>query len=167
MKEIPKKNYIVLCMIVVITLLLAIYFRNYYLNHQKQKDGLQINNISEIDEKSLSNYIVENDEFILYVTNREESNLNSFEKKLGNYLTKKEYNKNIIYLDLTSVSNSFYKDFRNQYFDKKLQKKKFLKQTNLFYFEDDKVVDMLYSDKTEKDIDDFKKFIDDHNNVEN
>lgn len=166
MKKIPKKNYIMLLVIIILTLLLAIYLRNLYLNQVKKENSIQIEHVYEIDEKSLRNYIVENDSFILYIADREEENLNDFEKKLGNYLTKKEYTKNIIYLNLDDVSETFYKNIKKEYFSKKLKDKSFSKQTNLLYFENKKVVDILYSKQSKIEEEHFKNFIENHNNME-
>lgn len=165
-KKINKKNYIILFVVIVFTLLLAICLRNIYINQKSQDNNPYIEHVYQIDEHSLSNYVIENNSFILYVADTSEEEIKSFEKKLGKYLTKKEYNKDIIYLDLNDVDVSFYSKFKKKYFHKRLSNINLMKQTNLLYFEDKKVVDVLYTDYSKLNIDDFEDFIDKHADME-
>ena len=62
MREIPKKNYFILFIVIVFSLLIAFYFRNWYKAYEDSYLSKSIvgNYLFQINYKELDNYLVEN-----------------------------------------------------------------------------------------------------------
>ena len=117
-KNIPYKNYIILSIILILSIAVVIYFYMWYSEFENSKintpildEYLRVINYIELD-----NYLVENKNFVLYVSVLDDKTRN-FENKFKYIIEKYSLNNSLLYLDLTEESrNAFlYETVLNEY----------------------------------------------------
>lgn len=113
MREIPKKNYFILFIVIVLSLLIAFYFRNWYKAYEDSYLSKSIvgNYLFEINYKELDNYLVENQSAIIYVSKVGNEKIRNFEKKFINAINQNDLKNKILYLDLSNYKG----DTNNKY----------------------------------------------------
>ena len=86
-KEIPLKNYILLSIVLILTIVVVIYFFLWKNTYEKNKlqtpildDYLLVINYNE-----LNNYLVENKDAIIYVSKLNDESIRLFENKFKKY----------------------------------------------------------------------------------
>ena len=118
-KEIPLKNYILLSIVLILTIVVVIYFFLWKNTYEKSKlqtpildDYLLVINYNE-----LNNYLVENKDAIIYVSKLNDESIRLFENKLKNIINKNNLNNKILYLDLTEElkENNIVKEINKKY----------------------------------------------------
>ena len=118
-KEIPLKNYILLSIVLILTIVVVIYFFLWKNTYEKSKlqtpildDYLLVINYNE-----LNNYLVENKDAIIYVSKLNNENIRLFENKFKNIINKNNLNNKILYLDLTEElkENNIIKKINKKY----------------------------------------------------
>ena len=89
-KEIPLKNYILLSIVLILTIVVVIYFFLWKNTYEKSKlqtpildDYLLVINYNE-----LNNYLVENKDAIIYISKLNNENIRLFENKFKNIINK-------------------------------------------------------------------------------
>lgn len=118
-KNIPVKNYIILCIITILSILLVIYFYMWYRTYDS--GNLNTSNLNEylnvIQYNELDNYLIENKDAIIYVSTLNDKEAYNFEKKFKKVINKYAINNNILYLDITEElkDNNIYKQIKNKY----------------------------------------------------
>ena len=103
-REIPKKNYIILGIVIIVTFLLMYYFYMWYhvymdneLSSSVMDKYMEVINYNELD-----NYLVENNNAIVYISVLEDEEIRDFEKQLKVLLRKRVIDKDILYMDITN-----------------------------------------------------------------
>ena len=118
-KEIPLKNYILLSIVLILTIVVVIYFFLWKNTYEKSKlqtpildDYLLVINYNE-----LNNYLVENKDAIIYVSELNDESIRLFENKFKNIINKNNLNNKILYLDLTEElkENNIVKEINKKY----------------------------------------------------
>ena len=118
-KEIPLKNYILLSIVLILTIVVVIYFFLWKNTYEKSKlqtpildDYLLVINYNE-----LNKYLVENKDAIIYVSKLNNENIRLFENKFKNIINKNNLNNKILYLDLTEElkENNIVKEINKKY----------------------------------------------------
>lgn len=104
----PFKNYIILAITLILTIVLVIYFYMWYNKYEENKLNtpimdkyLQVINYNELD-----NYLMENDEAVIYISVLENENIRNFEKKFKILANDYSLKNKILYMDLTDEINS-------------------------------------------------------------
>lgn len=102
-REIAFKNYIILALVLIITIIGVIYFFMWYSSKEKSKLELPIldDYIMPINYNELNDYIVENKDAVIYTSVLNDINIRLFENKFKNVIVKNNLNNSILYLDLT------------------------------------------------------------------
>lgn len=141
MRVVPVKNYVILGVIFVATLGLLFYFLNIYNLKQEylSSTNVRLAFLKEIKESDLDNYISENPEFILYISNSESDEYASLENKLKKY-RKEDYMDGVTYLNSKEISDIFI-DELNKYSTDKISN-----LPNIIIFEDNKIIRTVYFD---------------------
>lgn len=100
MKKIPLKNYIIFIIICILTIGILIMFVNKYNSKLEYENSTneRMNFIREITYMDYSNYILENQEYIMYISNSENDNID-FETNLRKKIEEKDYIKNMVYFN--------------------------------------------------------------------
>ena len=103
-RNIPKKNYIILGIIIIVTMIIVNYFYMWYQVYEESKLNkpimnkyMQVINLNELDD-----YLVENPNTIIYVSVLENKNIREFEKLFKRELKKKNIKREMLYLDITN-----------------------------------------------------------------
>lgn len=103
-REIAFKNYIILALVLIITIIGVIYIFMWYSSKEKSKLELTIldDYIMPINYNELNDYIVENKDAVIYTSVLNDVNIRLFENKFKNVIVKNNLNSSILYLDLTN-----------------------------------------------------------------
>lgn len=103
-REIAFKNYIILALVLIITIIGVIYIFMWYSSKEKSKLELPIldDYIMSINYNELNDYIVENKDAVIYTSVLNDVNIRLFENKFKNVIVKNNLNSSILYLDLTN-----------------------------------------------------------------
>ena len=99
MREVPKKNYIIMLIIIITIVLVTIFLSNIY-NNRFQKTSVLYNYLSEIKKKDLDSYLVEKPEIIIYASNKYNNSNEEQEKKLMQQIIDNNIYEYIVYLNL-------------------------------------------------------------------
>lgn len=110
MRKVPLKNYIILLFISVITVLVVFYLRNLYLD----KKGYENNNnatmsfLKVLGKDEFDNFITENRDFILYVSDADDISIKEYEEELKNKIIDADYTSNMFYLNIEGTDSSLF-----------------------------------------------------------
>lgn len=147
-RVIPKKNYYLLALLSVFTILILYYFVNWYQTKQKYEltNSSVAEIVSEVKQNELPNYLLDNPNIVVYFTSYQDKSIKSFEKEFKKYILKYELADEIVVVDTDKIEErKFYTSFANQYFTNELK----MKHVNLNYLpnmlviKDGKVQDVL------------------------
>ena len=108
MREIPKKNYFYLLLLVIVTVALTLTFFNLYRNYANDKKSYMSQNLTNINSLDLNGLLIENSLLFVYVDDRYDNKDNELEEKLFKELKKNDVNKNFVFYDNTNVKNQKY-----------------------------------------------------------
>lgn len=160
MREIPKKNYWLLGLLSIITIVTVLYFSNWYKASKEYniESSVMTNFLGEIKEVEIDNYILENPDIVIYISSDREEQTKKFEKKLKNYIIKEEIKGQFIYLDCANLTPEFISTFQKKYFNGALKKIP-VTYPNLLFLNDGKVIDVLYKLQGKPDMKDVKEFL--------
>lgn len=118
-RNVSLKNYIILAVILILSVILVIYFYIWYNEFELSKNHTPIMNeyFNVINYNELEEYLIENKNVILYVSVLDDKTTRSFENKLKNVLDDYSFNNDILYMDLTGIkhNNDLYKSIINRY----------------------------------------------------
>ena len=161
MKTIPKKNYILLGLLAVVTILAVMYMskwyrasENYYLENSVIKDL-----VGEVKELEFENYVLENPDIVVYISNDQSETTKKFEKKLRNYILDENLKSHFIYMNGKESTRKFLLDLEKNYFMNNVQGVE-ITYPNLLILENGKVKDILYrTSLIERNANDVKPFL--------
>jgi len=103
LRKIPMKNYIILGVVILVTMLILYYFYMWVDVYKESKINIPIMDkyMSVINYNELDNYIVENPDTIVYVSVLEDENIREFEKKFKNKYKNNQINNEVLYMNIT------------------------------------------------------------------
>ena len=163
MKKIPVRNYIIYACICVVTILLLFFFVNIVKQIQISKGSVLSNFLHEVNNEdvliNLSNYAVDNPNFYLYIANSADE---EFEEEFRKYIIEHGLKTQIVYFNAyNKLDKKFIKEFKRKFFSSELQKidEKSLIQSNLYTYEDGKIVDVLYENSQKINLIDVKIYM--------
>lgn len=156
-EHIPVRNYIILALIVVATVVTCLLLRSTYLSNESYKKDTPVIRdyiISEINTLEVYNYVRENENTILYMCTSRAERCRTLEESFGPYIKKHQLEGNITYLNMSSENhkNTFKKEF-NKFYGTKL-----LGYPSLVIFEEGKVKDILTTKNSDLSLDSIKEF---------
>ena len=158
MKNIPKKNYFIYVFLVIITVVFVLCGKKWYENKKYEENIKRMNDILEVKQEGLSDYLMENQNVILYLSSSKDQNLSEFEKEFMEYINNKNINKKFTYIDLSQVNGNFDKEIKDNLNLKNLNID-FSKFSNIIIIDEGIVVDVLYKQVKIINIDDVKLFL--------
>lgn len=162
MRKIKPVNYVILAIIFVATIALVLFLKKVYEQKQNYDTNTneRMNILYEIKEDDLKSYLLENSEVVIYMSYASDETLNEFENAFKNYIADQEISKDIVYLNLDTVSSVFYKNLQEKYFNADLKTKKLmLEQPNLLAVENGQIKSILYETKHTIAIGEVKSFL--------
>lgn len=154
-RQIPTKNYVILMLLSLFTILLVFGLVNLY-NKNNHKEQTAMTFLLKIKENELRNYITENRDTIIYMASSNKEKTKEVETNLKDYILNNDLSNDIVYLDLSEVSEHFYTDFSNNYLNQS-SKLDLLKEPVIVIIDDGKVTDYLNNLETEEQLKAFLK----------
>ena len=117
-RKIPVKNYFILAIVVLLTVVLAFYMRDWY-NTSKEyyaQNSVMTKVVREIKSEEIANFTLENQKFILYVSSGQNVELKNFENDLKDLIKRMDLSEEVLYMNLDGVdTNTFYNSLKNQF----------------------------------------------------
>ena len=103
LKKVPKKNYIILGMIILITMFILYYFYLWVDVYKESKLNIPIMDkyMNVVNYNEFDNFIVENPNTIVYVSVLENEKIREFEKNFKNKYKEKQIDKELLYMNIT------------------------------------------------------------------
>ena len=160
LRIIPQKNYIILGIVIFVTLLLLYYFYMWIdaYNETKLNRPILDKYLEVINYNELEDYLMENQDTIIYVSVLENSKIRDFEKQFKSALRKKEIDKDILYMNITE-------DIKNKAVVKEMKEKYVMNSLSIYnvpvitVFEDGILKNIYNIKDNDYDIERFKLFI--------
>lgn len=142
MREIPKKNYLLLIIVIVFSLVIVFYFRRWYKTYELDRLSKPImsNYLFKINYKEIDNYLVENPNTIIYVSKVGNEKIRNFEKKFITVINKNWLNDKILYLDISDIKDE---SINNKYV---INGNNVIEVPNILLFENGKLKDIYVID---------------------
>lgn len=143
------KNYIIYGLVCILTIVLLVGWVNMYIDNKTYKDNTneRMNFLKEINESELKNFLQENPDVVIYLSNSEDSSIDEFENKLRKKLLKKDYTNDIVYINTRNLSDKVLKLINEKY------KVNYEKLPNLIVISDESIVDTYYISDYAKETD--------------
>ena len=103
LRKIPTKNYIILGVVILLTLLILYYFYMWVDVYKESKINIPIMDkyMTVINYNELDNYVVENPNTIVYVSVLEDDRIREFEKQFKNKYRNNEIENDVLYMNIT------------------------------------------------------------------
>ena len=123
MRKIPLKNYIIYSVVIIVTILIAIYVtllfkksKEYYENNSVMKDILyEILPKDNLDiNENLKNYLLENSDLVIYISSGKDKDIKDFENEFKDYIVDKKLQEDLIYIDYNNIKKT---NFINELID--------------------------------------------------
>lgn len=139
-KKIPLKNYIILAVTLIITVILVIYFYLWQKTYEESKKNTIIMDeyIQKINYNELSNYLIENKSTVIYSSVVGSQKTSNFEKNFIKVIQDKSLKNSILYLDLTEVVKN--KTIKKELLEKYPELNNNIKDPLIIIFNNDKVI---------------------------
>ena len=114
MRQIPKKNYYILVILLVITVLITLLLASLYSNQEKVVASFYEYS-NKISSKEFDQFIIENPDAIIYISDKYNLEYKNVEQKLQNRLDELGLKKNFVFIDKKDVNKKFIKKIKNKY----------------------------------------------------
>lgn len=103
-RNIPLKNYIILGVVLILSVIVVIYFYMWNNAYEESKLNTTIMDkyLQVINYNELNNYLIENKDAVIYISVLEDQKIRNFERKFKSIIVNNSLNSDILYLDLTS-----------------------------------------------------------------
>lgn len=116
MRKVPLKNYILLFVLVGVTVFLTYYCCDLYNErHKKSYTSLISSFITEIKEDDIENYVLENPNVVLYISDKTDENLKEVENKMKSFLTEKNIYSYFVYVNVLKTEEEKLNIFQENY----------------------------------------------------
>ena len=109
LRVIPKKNYFILGVVLLLTVLAVYYFYmwNKAYNESKINEPVLDKYMTVINYNELEDYLIENPDTIIYTSILEDKDIRSFENRFKNYIRNDKLDHEVLYMDITGeIKNS-------------------------------------------------------------
>lgn len=107
-KKIPTKNYFIVLIVSVLTIIVCLYVRSFYLSYEMNKTSDSIFNDKSINQMNISDtdfVLSEVNEAIIYVSYDNSKDINNMEKRLFREINKKKLTDKVIYWNVSNLKN--------------------------------------------------------------
>lgn len=114
MREIPKKNYYILVVLLVVTAGLTMLLSNLYLNKEKMVSNFYEYS-NKITPQEFNEYIIENPDLIVYISDKYDLTYETFETNLKNKIDNLNLKEKLIYIDKNYINKDFVNELKKIY----------------------------------------------------
>lgn len=110
LRSIPVKNYVYLCLVILVTFLILYYVYLCYDSYSKERlnKGILNDYLTVINYNELDDYIIENKNAVIYVSKLGNEDINRFEKSFKNVVVDNNLKNLVLYLDITGEDSGVY-----------------------------------------------------------
>ncbi len=137
-KKIETKNYVILLIVIVITVMAVFYARSWYITGQQYFDNNSIMTsvVSQISEDEITNCLSENLNAVIYASSGEATDVKLFEKDFKKLINKYNLTEQILYVNLDVSSDSFVETLKSFAKDSEVSSKINNTSASLYIFKD-------------------------------
>lgn len=114
MKKIPKKNYIILVILLISTVFLTLFLANIYSSKDRLVSSFY-ENTNKIKIEEFDGYIIENPDAIIYISDKYDLTNEKFEEKFHSKIDSLSLNDKIVYIDKKEIQEKFLSNLKNNY----------------------------------------------------
>jgi len=109
MRKIPLKNYFILALVVILSGIIVFALATTYTNKKRydEKENHVLSFLKEIYINDFENFIIENPDIIIYTSDSDNYKMKKLEKKLKRHIIERNYEQDIIYVDVTNSKAPF------------------------------------------------------------
>lgn len=142
-KKIPARNYLILLILSIITIVLVFYLATWYKTSQEyyKNNSILSNYLSEIHTEEISSYLLDTPEVVIYAASSKDETIKPFEKEFKKLLEEHEIKNNVLYLNTSKEENAKFVEEIKKWSNKKITE---LPLPNLIYFKDGKIKAVMY-----------------------
>ena len=114
MREIPKKNYFILVLLLIFTVLITLLLSSLYTNKDKSVSSFyEYCNIIKPEE--FDQFMTENFDAIIYISDKYDLSFSSFENKFKDKIDQFNIKNNLIYIDKADINKNFLEKLKDNY----------------------------------------------------
>lgn len=160
LRKVPFKNYIILGIVLLVSMLLLYYFYMWVdaYNESKLNKPIMDKYMEVINYNELDNYLIENPNTIIYVSVLENKEVRNFEKKFKKLFINNEIDNKILYLDITNeINDKSVKEMLKERYS--INSVSILNVPNIIVFDDGNLKTIYSISEDNYDIDRIKLFI--------
>lgn len=160
LRKVPFKNYIILGIVLLVSMLLLYYFYMWVdaYNESKLNKPIMDKYMEVINYNELDNYLIENPNTIIYVSVLENKEVRDFEKKFKKLFINNEIDNKILYLDITNeINDKSVKEMLKERYS--INSVSILNVPNIIVFDDGNLKTIYSISEDNYDIDRIKLFI--------
>lgn len=114
MREVPKKNYIIMLIIIISIIIVTIFLSNLY-NTRFKKTSVLYNYLSEIKKKDLDSYLIEKPDIIIYASNKYNNSFELQEEKIMQEIMDNNIYDYFVYLNLEDKKLNIFNELNKKY----------------------------------------------------
>lgn len=158
-RKIPLKNYILLAVTLIITIVLVIYFYMWKKTYEENKINSVVMDkyIQEINYNELNDYLIENKNTVIYSSVVGNTKTKKFEEKLGKLIEDNSLSNSIIYLNLTDELKD--KNIKKEILENYKELNNNIKDPLIIIFSNNKITSIYNIKDNNYDIDNLKKYL--------
>ena len=113
-RKIPTRNYLIVIVIILVTILLALSISNYFRKKIEYQNQTNITSyLSEIKIEELDNFLTENHDVMIYLV--DSNNSTKLQNKVKKIILNYNYNKDMVVLNTSSDSESIFNLLKKKY----------------------------------------------------
>jgi len=114
MRKIPSKNYIILAVLIVVTVLVTLFLSNLYISRNKLTSSFyQYSNKIAVDD--FTQYTVENPDSIIYISDKYDLTHETFEQKLRKKIDNLNLKGKLVFIDKSEINKKFINNLKKNY----------------------------------------------------
>lgn len=118
MKEKASKNYLLVGIICLGTILLTLYAASLYKQYKAIESQVPVLNgvIGEVKANEIHNYLLENQDILLFICKINDTECRNLESELKSVINKRSLANDMVYVNIADVNvSSFFNDFNSSY----------------------------------------------------
>jgi len=146
-REISKKNYLILLVVIAAVVGLCFYLTSWYktIEEYYKTNSVISEVLPEIETETFSSFLLDNPDIVVYISSSSDSDVKTFERQFKKMIVEYSLNSNIIYFDIDKeANNNGLEILVNNYMSKSLKKVTNISVPNLIRFKNGEIVDILY-----------------------
>lgn len=113
--NIPKKNYIIVILLFTFTVAITLIFSSIYTNKKEESVSNFYESTKKINYQDVENYLLDNPESIIYITDKNNKKYTKVEKKLESRLEKLKLKDSFVIIEYTELENGLNKYLKDKY----------------------------------------------------